>query len=235
MHFNKSASRAVNVLIYFVFGLSLFVFITVIFNRDSGVPSFYGFSFLSVSTPSMEPTYPVDSILIIQKTDVNELAAGDVISFYSNDPAIYGQPNTHRIESKGIDGENKLFFITKGDNNIFADRYRVYEDKIIGKVRSSIPTAGKLLGKINNRYALFYLLIVPLIIVVFFEIRHIKKLFQTKDTEVAQPCISSESDSHDGSDDNPDKPEQALLDKINKIQAEIDRLNSTAGNTDNKE
>ncbi len=232
MRLKKTASRAVSLLIFAIFGLSLFVFITIIANRGGGsVPNFYGYSFLSVSTASMEPVYPVNSILITRKIDPNELIVGDVISFYSKDPSIYGKPNTHRIESKGVDGENRLYFITKGDNNPVADRYWVYEDMIIGKVRRSIPLAGMVMNKINNRFVLFFLLIVPLFFVVFWEVGHLKKLFKSKENNADQPAIPAAEIPVDA----PPGTEQALLDKINKIQAEIDRLNATVSNSDNKE
>jgi signal peptidase I len=224
LRYKKALSRTGSVLIALVFGFSLFVFITVIVNWGSGVPNFYGYSFLNVSTPSMEPAYPVNSILITKKTDMSELAVGDVISFYSEDPAIYGKPNTHRIISKGVNEAGKTYFVTKGDNNPVSDRYLVYEDKVIGRVQGSVASAGKLLGKINNRYTLFFLLIVPLGVVVFFEIRHIKKLFKAKETEIPDAGITIDDTPIDGQADT----EQALLDKINKIQAEIDRLNSSA-------
>lgn len=230
MRFKKTASRAVSLLIFAIFGLSLFVFITIIANRG-GVPSFYGYSFLSVSTASMEPVYPVNSILVIQKIDADELMVGDVISFYSKDPSIYGKPNTHRIESKGFDGENRLFFITKGDNNPVADRYWVYEDMIIGKVRRSIPLAGLVMNKINNRFVLFFLLIVPLFFVVFWEVGHLKKLFKSKandDDQYSVPAAEIPADAPPGT-------EKALLDKINRIQAEIDRLKAAANNSDDND
>jgi signal peptidase len=179
----------------------------------------------------MEPAYPVGSILVTKKIDADELVVGDVISFYSKDPSIYGKPNTHRIESKGLDGENRLYFITKGDNNPIEDRFWVYEDSIIGKVSGSIPVVGKVMNKINNRVVLFFLLIVPLFVVLFFEMGHIKKLIKGKEKEQDQPVVPAVKIP----DDTPAGSEQELLDKINKIQAEIDRLNATASNAGNKE
>ncbi|HZK39868.1 MAG TPA: signal peptidase I, partial [Clostridia bacterium] len=132
MHFKKVVSRIGSVLIFLIFGLSLFVFITVLVNWGSGVPSFYGYSFLSVTTPSMDPLYPVGSVVITKKGDTKDLAVGDVISFYSEDPAIYGKPNTHRILEIRTNASNKTYFITKGDNNPIADYYTVDEDKVIG-------------------------------------------------------------------------------------------------------
>lgn len=225
MHFKKAASRAGSVLIFLIFGLSLFVFVTVLANWGSGVPNFYGYSFLSVTTPSMEPLYPVGSVVITKKTDIKSFEIGDVVSFYSDDPAIYGKPNTHRIVEIGTNTMNKTYFVTKGDNNPVADRYRVTEDKVIGKVQSSVDSLGKVLGKIKNRFALFFLLIVPLSVIMFFEIKHLKKVLKgedeldTPDESVIDEPLSAELDTSVEVRD-----ENELLNKINRLQAEIDKL-----------
>lgn len=225
MHFKKVVSRIGSVLIFLIFGLSLFVFITVLVNWGSGVPSFYGYSFLSVTTPSMDPLYPVGSVVITKKGDTKDLAVGDVISFYSEDSAIYGKPNTHRILEIRTNASNKTYFITKGDNNPIADYYTVDEDKVIGKVQSSIGSVGKLLAKVKNRYVLFFLLIVPLSAVMFFEVRHLKKVLKSDDGSVDSDEIVAEEDPAQANVNEAESSGDELLDKINRLQAEIDKLN----------
>lgn len=208
-----------NVLVILIFCFSLFVFVTVLANWGSGVPSFYGYSFLSVRTASMEPVYKVGSVIITKEIDTAELKIGDVISFYSDDPAIYGTPNTHRIVSIGTNEVDKTYFVTKGDNNPIADRYRVYADKVIGRVQGNIGLAGKILSIFKNRIVIFFILIVPLVLVFLFEAKNIKKLLGTKDK-----APSAEPEKSDGN--SQPTPEQALSDEIERIQAEIDKLNS---------
>lgn len=219
------ASRIGSILIFSIFGFSLFVFVTVLANWGGGVPNFYGYSFLSVTTPSMQPLYPVGSVVITKKTDVKDLAVGDVISFYSNDPAIYGKPNTHRIMEIKTNAANKTYFVTKGDNNPVADHYTVDEDKVIGKAHGAVSSLGKVLGKIKNRYVLFFLLIMPLAWMMFTEIKHLQKVLKSDDGSTIPDEIKPEEQAAAELDaDEPESSGNELLDKINRLQAEIDKL-----------
>ncbi len=193
----KVLSRLVTILTVLIFTISVVVFITVIANWGSGVPRVLGYSFLIVRTQSMVPTYEVGSILIVKQAEADTLVPGDVISFYSEDPVIAGTPNTHRIVSVGKNDQGKRYFITKGDNNPVVDSYKVYEDKLIGKVSSSISSAGTLINKLKNRYVIFFLLIVPFAFLTFREIDHIKKLLGEKDEEEQIPVDDSEKTEQD--------------------------------------
>ena len=85
----KIASKIVDVvlgaLIVLILGLQIDMFITK--NNNFGIPSLFGYSFMEVLTDSMEGENP-DSFdagegVVIQKRDVNEVKAGEVITFYS--------------------------------------------------------------------------------------------------------------------------------------------------------
>ncbi|HOO26043.1 MAG TPA: signal peptidase I [Clostridiales bacterium] len=183
MRIKKAASLAINIISSLVFVLSLIVFLTVILNWGKGVPSFMGYSFLSVATESMDPTYPVGCVVISKKTDTAKLQVDDVISFYSDDPVIFDKPNTHRIKAIYQDGQKGTAFITKGDNNPVNDSYPVYADRVIGKVVGSIPSAGRMFDMIKKRSVLFFLLILPLSGVLVYELVNIRKIWYSTDDD----------------------------------------------------
>jgi signal peptidase I len=196
LRFKKAVSRVIGIFVFLVFCAGMFVFINVIITKGREVPSFFGYSFLNVSTGSMADVYPVGTVVITKKTDIDDLQPCDVISFYSEDPAIKGIPNTHRIESIGTDANGRKYIITKGDSNDVQDSYPVYEDALIGKVRGSIKFAGKILNVISNRYFFFLFLIIPLAVMIVFEAGNIKKLAkkeegnpETDETETKSPDI----------------------------------------------
>lgn len=222
MRLKKTASLALNIISALIFVLSLIVFVTVIFNWGKGVPEFMGFSFLSVSTESMEPTFPVGCVVISKKTDSAKLQVGDVISFYSDDPVIFDMPNTHRIKEIAQDSQKGKAFTTRGDNNPVNDSYPVYEDRVIGKVFGSIPSLGSLFDIIKKRSVVFFLLILPLSAVLVYELVNIRKIWYSTDE-----------------DDDPDKkkkdkapPEQEgsrlrqadLTKRIDDLQEEIEAI-----------
>jgi signal peptidase I len=75
------------------------------------------------STGSMSPTFGggANGLVIIPQNE-NEIDIGDVVSFRSLEGLI-----VHRIIEQGIDEEG-TYFITRGDNNGFADGKIRFED-----------------------------------------------------------------------------------------------------------
>ena len=131
---NKSAGRLIGkiggwaALAAALIAAGLAVYISVCSAR--GVPAkLFGRSFARVMTGSMSPSISEGDYIIIKSGDLNELKKGDIITFYSEDPTIYGKLNTHRIIGVAEDGS----YITKGDANTEADPVTVKRSKIIGK------------------------------------------------------------------------------------------------------
>ena len=182
-------------LVLLVFLASLFVFATVIASGKDGVQSFFGYSFLNISTESMKPSYPVGTVVITRKVDPEALKIGDIISFFSQDPAILNLPNTHRIYAIEKQGDGTLQFITKGDNNPVPDTYPVDSNRIIGVVIRSVNSVGKLINLFKNRFSLFFVFILPLLAIAAAEVKNIFAIFEKKETKpVAETCTSEKSE-----------------------------------------
>ena len=97
------------------------------------VPFFFGYSVMNIVSGSMEDTIPEGSYILIQKVDPADVRKGDIICFYSDDPAIRGYPNTHTVVEDPIQGENGLEFVTKGDANPTKDSVNARAEKLIGR------------------------------------------------------------------------------------------------------
>ncbi len=142
-------------------------------ENGSKVVSIAGYSIMSVLTGSMEPNYNIGDIVIIKKTNTDELKVKDVITFYSADPDMNGQIVTHRINDI-INENGHLEFETKGDNNRMVDTENVPEDKVIGKVQGRIPYVGKAATFMQtNRTAFFLIVILPMLVIMAFEVKDI--------------------------------------------------------------
>lgn len=79
-----------------------------------------GLQVFTVLSGSMEPDYPVGSLIYVKKVDASELEVGDVITFMLDEDTVA----THRIV-KVLEDENDptvLRFRTKGDANDTEDR-----------------------------------------------------------------------------------------------------------------
>ncbi|MBQ4601357.1 MAG: signal peptidase I [Clostridia bacterium] len=99
-----------------------------------------GITPFKVLTGSMEPDYPVGSMIYIKNNvDAKGLEIGDTITFNFNNSYA-----THRIvdirESSSLPGT--LEFQTKGDANKLTDGEWVKESDVVGKVLFSIPGFG---------------------------------------------------------------------------------------------
>ena len=115
--------------------IALVVVISAVFiaKAKGQVPRLFGYSVMRITTSSMEDAIPQGSYILIKKTDPKDIEKDDVICFYSQDPSIYGFPNTHRvIEEPVFDGE-KYVYHTMGDNNLIPDAVPASSDMLIGK------------------------------------------------------------------------------------------------------
>lgn len=123
------------------------------------VPNVLGYKPYNVLTGSMEPTYPVGSLIYVKKVPADTLKVGDVITVTSG-----GTPITHRIVV--IDSEQKLVY-TKGDANQNVDGATSFE-QIKGKVaKIHFPALGKVFQTMqsgNNRKVFIIVIAVFLLI-----------------------------------------------------------------------
>ena len=142
-----------------------------------------GYSIMTVMTGSMEPAYQVGDIIVIKKTNENELQVKDVITFISTDEELNGQPITHRIiDITEENGQKK--FGTKGDNNQIADETPVTSDRILGKVQLRIPFVGRAVNFMQtNRIAFFLIVILPMLVIMALEVKDIIMIARSGDED----------------------------------------------------
>lgn len=106
------------------------------------VPGLLGYKAYVVTSGSMEPMYPVGSLILVKAVPAEEIAVGDVITFYMKNTDIVA---THQVYE--MDREQKVFF-TQGINNrdskgnILHDAAPVGFDFLIGKPVACIPYLG---------------------------------------------------------------------------------------------
>lgn len=144
---------------------SVFVLLKVITTKQGEAPSIFGYSLFRVVTGSMEPQIPVDSLILVKREEASTLQVGDVISFYSRDPSLLGEVNTHRIVEIH-ENEGSLSFTTKGDANNIVDRYDTREEDLLGKVVFSSASIGKFVRLLSNPLVFFPFIILPLAILI---------------------------------------------------------------------
>lgn len=165
----KWLSYTIDIVLILIIGVLGYVQISMLVTRDRnfGVPSAFGHSFLYVLTDSMddEPNHSIwkGCGIIIEKVDPKDLRPstpiydergnvidyekdGDVVTFFLDS---YGKPDTHRLVSKNYDAESATYVLeTMGDRpdiHAVMGKERWTEDKLIGRVVHHSEALGNLL------------------------------------------------------------------------------------------
>lgn len=113
---------------------------------------FAGIQFFTVESGSMEPAYPVNSLVFVKETPPDEIEEGDVITYVMN---AHGTLVTHRVAM--VDRAEETF-ITKGDANSAQDPNPVLWGNVVGKVVFSLPKVGSVFRVITSDTARPYII-----------------------------------------------------------------------------
>ncbi len=114
---------------------TVIVVIVVLFAALLVGGRFFGIQVYSVISGSMEPEYPVGSLIYVKKVSPLDVKAGDVITYILPNET----PCTHRVVR--IDLANQEFY-TKGDNNDIEDTNPTHFNNLIGKPMFKLPLLG---------------------------------------------------------------------------------------------
>lgn len=144
--------------------VSVFVLLSVVLTPAGQVPQVLGYSVFRVMTGSMEPEIRSDSLLVVKKIPPEDIAPGDVISFFSPDPVLEGAVNTHRVVR--VEKENgRTQFITKGDANVIEDTYPTDASALVGRVVFKSYGLGKTVSLLSNPLVFGSIILLPLLII----------------------------------------------------------------------
>jgi signal peptidase I len=104
------------------------------------VPAVTGSTPLAVLSPSMEPTLPVGTLVVVQPSAPQDVRLGDVITYQlkAGDPTLV----THRVVEVRSVSTGEFEFLTKGDANGAVDPTVVTQAQLKGKAWYSVPLVG---------------------------------------------------------------------------------------------
>ena len=144
-----------------------FCAVVIIQTTTLGYVNLFGYSLFRIATPSMEPSLRVNTFIISQATDIENLAEGDVVSFISTESYMNGRIVTHRVVSiKEVEGKTCL--ITRGDANNSIDAAYVTSDNLVGKMVFHTKPDGFFSNAytfITNKQVFFIVVIAPMLLV----------------------------------------------------------------------
>ena len=130
----KKTANIVNVISWILVGLVVVLAVLLVGVRLVGLQVF------TVLSPSMEPDYPVGSLIYVKEVNPYRIQKDDVITFMLNETTVA----THRVVEVVHDETDPsvVRFRTKGDANNIEDGSLVHYMNVIGTPVFVIPYLG---------------------------------------------------------------------------------------------
>ena len=153
------------ILFYTVFVAMLILVVGMLISKITNKVFFIGNrATVWVMTDSMEEEIPARSYIRIRKAEPSEIKVGDIITFYSDDAALRGNLNTHRVVEITDGGKS---FITKGDNNLGNDKLPARAEAVVGVYEKGLP-AMTVMGRVfQSRIGFVSIIILAVLLTVW--------------------------------------------------------------------
>ena len=160
--------KVLNIIIKTIYGLVVAAVVAMALLFVGTKIDMFGYELRVVKSGSMEPAIPTGSIVLI--TPAENYDVGDVVTY---DLGTAGSiPVTHRIVKK-TEGEQHLYYATKGDANEDIDPSPVPVQRIMGKVRVHLPYLGYAIAFARTPLGFGLLIGIPALIIILDEIANI--------------------------------------------------------------
>lgn len=154
-----------------------------------------GMKLYCVETGSMEPDYPIGSMVVVERTYFESLNEGDVITYVVSGNVVV----THRVV--GIDKEHRLL-TTKGDNNPVTDASPVSYENVLGRVNFCVPGFGYVFLFLSTRFGKIMLGIFAFGLVGFYILK--RMYYKALDEEEAENSKEGASEAENEAEKAPD-------------------------------
>ena len=190
----KTLDIIISIIRYILWVVIIFVLAIVLVQRISNnTKSLAGIRIFTVVTESMVPEYNVGDTIIVKSIDPSDLKIGDDITYLGKTGTYDGKYITHRIIdiTKNEDGTYRIS--TQGIANPAPDP-DINESQVYGKIIYKSLVISKLNGIVGNLYSMYFVILVPITIMIFFEIRAFRKRDDDEDEIDEEEKKSDESE-----------------------------------------
>lgn len=219
---NKIFKTILSIIEVIIFIIVLLYLIFVIAQRLTNNSSILGYRVFTVATGSMNPKYKINDVIIVKDVNPDKLKVGDDIAYRGERGGLEGILVSHRIIKIEKKDDGTLRFFTKGINNKIEDP-SFDESRIIGQVKGKLPIVNELNHIVKNQFGFFFLVFVPLVLVIFLEIAetitNIK--IEKGELELADSKESTEVVEEEVKDDKESVEKELEEEKIVETQEEV--------------
>ena len=166
-----------------------------------------GYRIFTVVTESMVPKYVVGDVLLVKETNPEQIKVEDDVTYMGKVGAFADKIVTHQVINIENGEDGRLKFHTKGIANDTEDPL-VSEEQIYGVVQIKLEILTYLNGIINNMYGMYFLIVIPLAIIIFTEFKSFKEESKYIDEE--------DDDDEDDDEEENESSEDKTKDNKNK-------------------
>ena len=149
-----------------------------VFNNKITINNYRIFT---IATGSMLPEYKIGDVIFVGQKDYSKIEVGDDLVYQGKVDSYKGKIITHRIVNINYTGQ-KYEYTTKGINNPLEDPI-VSEDQVYGVVLYKPVTLSIISRILNNSYGFYFLVFVPIALLIFLEIFDFIKSLEEKNEE----------------------------------------------------
>lgn len=201
--------RSIISLIKFVVTVIVIVIVAIILVQrfSNNNMSIAGYRIFTVVTESMVPKYLVGDVLLVKETDATKINLEDDVTYMGKVGSFANKIVTHQVIGIENAEDGTLNFHTKGIANEEEDPI-VNESQIFGVVQAKLTLITKLNGLINNMYGMYFLIIIPLAVIMFSEFRSFKD-----DDKYEEDDDDEDTDDEDEEDEDNDEDKYKKKDK----------------------
>lgn len=158
------------------------VAVIVVQRISNNTNALLGYRIFTIVTESMVPKYEVGDVILVGEKNITEIQVGEDVAYMGKVGSFAEKIVTHQVIDIQTDENGELIFHTKGIANDTEDP-TIKGDQIYGVVQSKLKIMSFLNGIINNMYGMYFLIVIPLAVIFFTEIRGFKKDIEERKKE----------------------------------------------------
>lgn len=164
----KVIGQILYVLLFIIVVLMLAVVALQRFSNNS--LSVMGYRIFTVATGSMIPKYEVGDILLSKEVEPSTLNVGDDIVYKGEEGSFQDKMITHQIIEMEPKEDGGYKIVTKGIANTEQDP-EITEKQVYGKIACKLQALSFISKAISNPYVFYFLIFIPIAIIVVKQIR----------------------------------------------------------------
>lgn len=167
---NNKALKIITGLIKAIVSIIIILIVAVIIVQrvTNNKLNLAGYGLYTVVTPSMVPKYNIGDMIIAKQKDPDTIKVGDDVVYQGEVDSYKDKIVTHQVIEIEQTNEGKIFH-TKGIANPLEDP-TIKSNQIYGVVLTKSVILSFLSKIINSTYGFYFLIFVPIVIIVFLEV-----------------------------------------------------------------